>query len=161
MEPENQTNNLNKKHPQHVVHKTLAQSYFTYFLLLILGVLLDLFFPIRVFHNTIMISVGFVLLVFATFLIIWAQHTSRKLDIQNLTKESFCKGPYCYTRTPTNYGLLFLVLGFGFILNAFSVIVFTIVAFVIARLGFLKKQEKILADRYGQAYQEYKKIVKF
>lgn len=153
--------NTKKIHPQHAVHKTLAQSYFMYFLLLILGVFLDLFFPIKIFHNSVMASVGLVLLVLATVLIVWAQNTSRNLNVQNLSKESFCRGPYCYTRTPTNYGLFLLTIGFGFIMNAFFIILFTVISFVIARFGFLKKQEKILADRYGQAYLEYKKIVKF
>lgn len=149
-----------KIHPSHLVHSVLAHSYLVYFLLLFVGVGLDLIFPIRIFHNGIMIFVGFIFLILATFLVIWAQHSSKKFDPKNVSKEAFCRGPYCYTRTPTHWGLFFLVLGFGFIMNAFFIITLTIISFIITKLFFLKKQESILADKYGKHYEEYKKSVK-
>jgi len=149
-------------HPKHKTHNILAHSYSVYFLLLIVGVVLDLLVPILVFNIIIMISVGFILLILATILIIWAQHTSRRLNTSHpVTKETFCKGPYCYTRTPTHWGLFFLILGFGFIMNTFFIIILTILAFIITKLFFLKKQESVLTDRYRKAYLEYKKEVKF
>lgn len=105
--------------------------------------------------------IGFVFLGLSTLLIFWAQSTSRKLDEKDLTKESFCKGPYCYTRTPTHWGLFLLVLSFGVILNAFFVVLFTIVSFILTRFVFIKEQEKLLESKYGTPYLEYKKTVKF
>ncbi|MEK7588776.1 MAG: hypothetical protein AAB438_03075 [Patescibacteria group bacterium] len=157
----NTVDSLKKKQEDSLVHRILAHSYFLYFFVLVLGVVLDLLFPIRIFHTSIMMPVGFVVLVLASILIFWAQHTSRKLDPNTITKESFCKGPYCYTRMPTHYGLFLLMLGFGFIANAFFIIVFTILSFVVTRITFVKEQEKVLENKYGEAYKEYKKIVKF
>ena len=154
---------------QYRVHKILAHSYTMYFILFLVGVFLDIFFSARgefasggeFFASPIMIVFSILLLIIATLLILWAQKTSRNLDIKDLSKETFCKGPYCYTRSPTHWGLFFLILGFGIIANAFFVILFTLISFLIAKFVFLNKQEAVLAEKYGTHYLEYKKMVKF
>ncbi|KKR78979.1 MAG: hypothetical protein UU24_C0020G0005 [Candidatus Nomurabacteria bacterium GW2011_GWA2_40_9] len=152
---------MDKEFKNHTVHKTLAHSYIVYFLILVLGVCLDLLFPIRIFHTSIMAPIGFVFLVFASFIIFWAQKSSRDLlKAEEVTKEHFCRGPYCYSRTPTHWGLFFLALGFGFIMNAFFIILFTIISFIITKITFVQKQEKLLEQKFGAPYTEYKKSVK-
>ena len=108
-----------------------------------------------------MLPVGVFFLVFGTLLIIWAQKTSRNLRIENLSKESFYRGPYKYTRGPTHWGLFMLMLGFGMTMNTFFVILFAFISFIVSKFTFLAKQEKILEGKYGAPYREYKKIVKF
>ena len=151
------------KHHKTKVHHTLAHSYYSYFILFLLGITLDLLYPVRIsIHPVIISSIGILIIVISSFLIFWAQRTSHKLNVKDeITVETFCKGPYCYTRTPTNFGLFFLVLGFAFVINAFFLVIFTIVAFVLAKLFFLKKQEAILEEKYGSPYIEYKKKVRF
>jgi protein-S-isoprenylcysteine O-methyltransferase Ste14 len=78
-----------------------------------------------------------------------------------LTKETFSKGPYRFTSTPTNFGLFFLMLGFGMVANSFFIMTCSCVAFIIARFVFLTQEEKVLAEKYGRPYLEYKKMVKF
>ena len=142
------------------VHRILAHSYSVYFLLFLIGVLLDIVFQFKIFESNILVPTGAALLIFATLLILWAQRTSRDLKISNLSKETFCRGPYCYTRSPTHWGLFLLMLGFGIIANAFFVVLFTIIAFFLTRFTFLKKEEQALAETYGSPYLEYKKSVK-
>ncbi|MEX2052273.1 MAG: hypothetical protein WD991_01080 [Candidatus Paceibacterota bacterium] len=142
------------------VHRVLAKSYSMYFLLFLVGVTLDLIFRFRIFETMILLPLGFILLGAATILILWAQYTSRNLDKGNISKETFCRGPYCYTRSPTHWGLFFLMLGFGILANALFVIVTTLISFVISKSVFLKKQEDMLAHKYGMPYLEYKKAVK-
>lgn len=150
------------KNKHHKVHHFLAYSYFIYLFVLILGVLLDMLFPIKIFHDSIMIFVGFILLILSSFLIVWAQKSSVDLFTkENVNKEHFCRGPYCYTRTPTHYGLFLAVLGFGFIINSFFVILLTVASFLFTKITFVKKQEQELEKKFGEAYREYKKIVKF
>lgn len=143
------------------VHKVLAHSYSIYFLFLLIGICLDLIFNFRIFNNFFAAFLGVLSLVFGTFLIVWAQRTSRNLKKGNLSNETFCGGPYRYTRTPTNFGLFFLVLGFGITVHSPFIIPLDIVAFLLAKFIFLEKEEKILAEKYGAPYLEYKKIVKF
>lgn len=151
-----------KIQPQkHNIHKVLAHSYSTYFILFLVGVVLDLIFKIRIFTNPVVIPMGVVLLILGSILILWAQYTSRNLKKENISKETFCHGPYCYTRGPTNLGLLFLILGFGIIVNAFFVVFLAFISFILGKFVFLDKQEKLLAEKYGDPYLEYKKSVKF
>jgi protein-S-isoprenylcysteine O-methyltransferase Ste14 len=144
------------------VHGILLHSYSVYLILFLIGVYLDIFFKVKVFvNNNYMVSLGTAILILATFLILWAQMTSRNLKKDVINKDTFCQGPYCYTRSPTHWGLFFLILGFGIIANAFFVILSAFVSFVITKLFFLERQENILAEKYGAPYLEYKKVVKF
>jgi len=155
MESENK-NNVEKGS----IHKVLAHSYFVYFLFFLVGVSLDIFFRFNVFNNIGVTIFGFVLLISATFLILWAQRTSRNLKKDIITKETFCHGPYCFTRSPTHWGLFLLMLGFGLVTGAFFVILLSFVSFIFAKFTFLDKEEKLLAAKYGNPYLEYKKTVK-
>ena len=143
------------------VHKILARSYSVYVFFLLIGIILDLTLNFRIFNNSFSTFIGILLLIFGTFLVIWAQKTSRNLKKENLNIETFCRGPYRYSRTPTNFGLFFLVLGFGFIVHSPFIIPFSIFAFCITKFIFLEKEERILAEKYGTPYLEYKKVVKF
>ncbi|MFH1201248.1 MAG: methyltransferase [bacterium] len=147
--------------PRHGVHQILAHSYATHFILFLVGVIFDLIFNFKFFYGSLMAPLGISFLIFGTFLILWAQKTSRNLNKNNISKETFRQGPYRYTRVPTNFGLFFLVLGFGLIINAFFVILSALVSFLLSKFIFLAKQERILALKYGAPYLEYKKIVKF
>jgi len=143
------------------VHRVLAHSYSMYFLLFLIGLSLDSVNKFKIFNNPSMISMGILFLIVGTFLIFWAQKTSRHLRKENISKETFLHGPYRFTRTPTNFGLFFLMVGFGLITNAAFVILFAFISFIIAKLAFLRKEEQILANKYGAPYLEYKKSVKF
>jgi len=142
------------------IHKVLAHSYAVYLILFLVSICLDFVFRIKILSSPVMIEIGFFVLILATLLILWAQKTSHDLrKIQEVKMEHFCRGPYCYTRSPTHWGLFFLMLGFGIIANAFFTIICTIIAFLITRFIFLDKEEKMLEQKYGAPYIEYKKKV--
>lgn len=148
------------------VHRVLAHSYVVYLVLFLIGVCLDFIFRIKILSDDIMVPVGFFFLALSSAVIVWAQKTGH--DLRKITKktteikaEHFCRGPYCYTRIPTQWGLFFLTLGFGIIANALFVILTTIVSFIISKFMFLEKHDRVLIEKYGEAYKEYKKIVKF
>jgi protein-S-isoprenylcysteine O-methyltransferase Ste14 len=151
--------NINKN--RNNVHIVLAYSYSIYLLLFLLGIFFDLVFGFKILNLPLLAPIGMALILLATGLIYWAQRTSRNLKIENLKKESFCKGPYCLTRTPTHWGLFLLILGFGLTINALFIIIFAIVSFVFTKLTYIKKEEKMLENKYGAPYLEYKKSVKF
>ena len=142
------------------VHNVLAHSYVSYFVLLVFGLLIHLFFPIDIYNHPLVGYLGFALLFLATLLILWAQTTSRKLDIKNINTELFFHGPYCYTRMPTHWGLFFLMFGFGLMINSLFVVLFTFIFFIITKLSFIKREEAILVAKYGQAYEKYKASVR-
>ena len=152
---------MNQEELKDKVHIILAHSYTVYFILLLLGLFLDFIFPFRIFKDFSSGFIGFLFIIAGTFFVYWAQKTSRNLNKENLTKRSFAKGPYRFSRNPTHWGLSLLVLGFGIVSNAAFVVICTIVAFLITKFIFLHREEKILEKKYGGPYLEYKKSVKF
>ena len=52
-------------------------------------------------------------------------------------------------------------LGFGIMADTFFVILFALISFVVAKYVFIKRQEELLAEKYGAPYLEYKKMVRF
>lgn len=142
------------------VHWVLTHGYAAHFILFLVGVTLDIVFHLNLFSGNFMRPIGLVMLVLSTILIVWAQVTSRYLPQENITAETFCRGPYCYTRSPTHWGLFFMIVGFGIITNAFFVVVTTILAGILSKSVFLRREEKLLAAKYGAPYLEYKKKVR-
>jgi protein-S-isoprenylcysteine O-methyltransferase Ste14 len=143
------------------VHKILAHSYLFYFVSFLLSLFLDFTFPIIAFRRLPITLIGVTLLILGTILILWAQKSSFKLPKENMSKDTFYRGPYRYTRIPTHFGLFLLMLGFGVMLNALFIIIFSIISLFVTRLIFIKEEEKILTAKYGTPYIEYKKSVIF
>ncbi|MCE9585275.1 hypothetical protein K8Q94_01470 [Candidatus Nomurabacteria bacterium] len=140
-------------------HKVLAHSYLFYFMSFLLGIFLDFIFPIKVFTKDGSLYFGIFLIFISSLLILWAQKTSRNLDVS--ISDNFKKGPYRYMRGPTHLGLTSLFVGFGILINGTFVILFTLIAFLITKRTFLKKQEMLLEKKYGDIYARYKNLVKF
>ena len=143
------------------VHHILAHSYSFFLIFLLLGIFFHILFPVKIFTDTDMAYWGLAFLILATGLIFWAQRTSRHLKVEHLTKDNFMRGPYAFTRSPTHYGLFFLVLGFGLIANSFFIALFAVIAFFVTKFFSIKKQEAALFLKYGAPYLEYTKIVRF
>ncbi|OGI64521.1 hypothetical protein A3H53_00625 [Candidatus Nomurabacteria bacterium RIFCSPLOWO2_02_FULL_40_10] len=158
METGNKENNIS---PQHKVRRALAHSHAIYFILFLTGVVLDIVFRFEIFTNSSFAPIGLGLLVFGTSLILWAEKTPHGSKGQIISKEHFFVGPYRYTRNPTHFGLFLLVMGFGFIANAFFVVLTTLISFCLEKFIFQDKAEKMLVEKYGASYLEYKKTVRF
>lgn len=161
METEEFTKQTNKDLFKNKIHKVLAYSYLVYFISFFVGLLLDFIFPSYFFNKNILVFIGTLFLIFGTLLIFWAQRSSLNLSKDNLTKESFSHGPYFYTRSPTHFGIFLLMLGFGIMSSGFFVVIFSVIAFLITKFIFLKKEEDLLVQKYGTPYLEYKNKVKF
>ncbi len=145
---------------KHEIHRTLAHSYTFYFTFLLLGILMDFIFPIKIFTTSFTLPTGFLFLVLGTVIILWAQLSYVNVDSKEIAKEHFCKGPYCYTRNPTHWGLFLSILGFGLIANGFFIVLFTVLSHLLAKLTFIKKYESVMLHHFGAPYEEYKKSVK-
>jgi protein-S-isoprenylcysteine O-methyltransferase Ste14 len=143
------------------VHEVLAHSYSLYFALFLLGIFLDLVYPIRIFRYFFSVYFGVLSIILGSLLIYWAQKTSRNLKKEEITKDIFNKGPYRFSRSPTHWGLFFLIAGFGIMMNAFFIILLAFIAFLVSKLIFLKEEEVILVKKYGEPYLQYKKSVRF
>jgi len=146
-----------------MINFILSHSYFIFFLAVILGALLDPLIDKEIFSNLLYTHSGFVMLIVGSLLVYWAQKTSLTYK-QRVSKDDtgsfFEFGPYKYMRNPTHLGLFILTLGFSLMINSLFGVILNIIAYIITRVYFLKKEEELLEDKHGQVYADYKKKVK-
>lgn len=145
------------------VHFILSHSYFLFLFAAILGVIIDLFIPIRIFITDQSQYLGLLIMALSSVLVYWAQSSSsnyKNKPKKHNTHSDFERGPYKYTRHPTHLGLFALTVGFGLVINSPFSIILSLVSYIITILLFLKKEEKLLIKKYGQEYQDYKKKIK-
>lgn len=146
-----------------IVHLVLSHSYTVFLLAVVLGVIFDILIPTSYFGNYIFQYVGFVMIVLGSLLIYWAQSTTNCTKKEELEKgepvRDFARGPYKYSRNPTHIGIAIMTFGLGLIINSIFSIIFVIVAFLITKNIFVKKEEALLEKKYGEDYCNYKKKV--
>ena len=144
------------------VHSLLAHSYVFYFFGFIFGISLDIVSPIDAFGKfSAGIYVGVLMIFAGTLLIFWAQKVSLDLKKDVISKKTFSKGPYRFTANPTNWGVFFLMIGFGIMANAIFVVLCTLFCFCLSQTLFLRRQNSILVKKYGEHFLKYKKSIKF
>jgi len=150
--------------PKNLVHIVLGHSYLLFFLGLLVGSFGDLYLPVH-FANGDLKFIGALFIFVGPLLILWAQKTSsktRKLRYEgDSVIDTFARGPYAFTRSPTHYGIGIMVFGYSLIVGSVWLVLSTLLTFVISKIFFLKKEEKILVEKYGEKYDDYKKKVKF
>ena len=132
---------------------------------LFVGIMLDIFFPIRFLPEPLNQTLGVIIVVLATLLIYWAEKHgtsySQKRKAGSVDNVShMTQGPYKYTRNPKYLGLGFLLIGLGFILNDPFFIATSVVSALVVNSYFVKKEEAILEERHGEIYKEYKNKVR-
>ena len=146
-----------------VVHVLLSHNYAVFFLAVVLGVVMDMIIPLDVFNAPIYQYIGLVMIMFGTALIYWAQRitssSKRTISIER-DMNFFFRGPYKYTRNPTNFALTVIILGFGLIINSLFSVIFILITYFISKIIFIRKQDHILNERYGNVFSDYKKKVK-
>ena len=146
------------------VHKILANSYIVFLLAVIVGSILKGFWEpfalpaYAVYIGTLFSFIG-------ALCILWAQRTSRVslpiqgADTSRVASMDFKKGPYRFSRTPTHMGLGLLVLGYGLLEQSAVIVLLGVITFIITKLTFIRKEESVLEQKYGDAYRAYKKDV--
>ena len=149
-----------------IVHQVLAVSYAVYLVAIFLGFVIELFWDVK-FSSPAFVPIGFVCIILGTTLSFWAQYVTGKTSHSRnnqkdiLTHLNFLVGPYSFTRSPTQYGLLFMALGLAFLYSSMVMVAMTVIAFVLGKFVFIPMEEHHLAKKYGQSYEEYKKKVRF
>lgn len=161
MDKDNQNLNKENKAPAGVVHVLLSHSYIIFFFAVVFGIVCDALFPVRVFNGVVYEYIGLFMIIVGSYLVYWAQSsTSTKNFTDKRDINFFLKGPYKYTRNPTNFGLTLTVLGLGLLINSLFVVIFLLIVYVISKLIFIKQQDTILEEKYGEVFREYKRVVK-
>lgn len=159
--PENTT--ITPSKPEGMVHFILSHSYSVFLFAVVLGVIIDIIIPITAFATIGYQYAGLGMIFLGSMLIYWAQSTSgrTKTDLDEKGEvRNFACGPYKYSRNPTHIGLTVMTLGLGFIIQSLFSVILIIIAALITKFIFVKKEEEILEKKYGQSYCDYKKKVR-
>ncbi len=163
MDEYNKNLNIKNSSKSGIVHVLLSRSYAIYFFAVLFGAIFDIVFHFDIFGNYIYQYVGIIMIILGSFFVYWAQSTTSQPKSE-INKERdtnfFLRGPYKYTRNPTNFGVAFMSLGLGFLINSLFSVIFIVIAYLISKLIFIKKQDSILEERYGSVFDDYKKKVK-
>lgn len=143
-----------------MVHRVLSYSYTMFFIAIIIGIILNIIFPVRIFNLPIYKYGGLAMIMVGSWFVYWAQNTSGRIHKYEITEKYFEHGPYKYTRNPTHLGLSAMIIGLGFLLNAVFIVLISVFASLVTKFVFLKREEDLLERKYGNAYKEYKEKVK-
>ncbi len=136
-----------------------------FFSAIVLGLVFQALFNVR-FSNPLFVPIGFILLCLGTLIVLWAQQTSRENPKIRQVKGSlehtdFFRGPYKFVRSPTHIGLALLILGLALVLESVVLVITVGIAFIVSRYVFVYREEEMLVEKYGEAYESYKKKIKF
>lgn len=75
------------------------------------------------------------------------------------TKKLVTNGVFKYSRNPFAIGMLMTLVGFGFYIKSYFMIIFTIIVFIGGYLFIVYVEEPDMEQRFGLQYLEYKKRV--
>ena len=114
-------------------------------------------------HNYVgilFIPVGMFLIIWANYTLLWIGRISFK-DREPMQRPSdlVLVGPYRFTRNPIYLGCLLMMLGLVIVWSSIVTTFFLIVVYLIFRFVFIKREEVILEDEFGEKYRDFKKQV--
>lgn len=142
------------------VHIILSESYLTFIILFIPAMLLDTYFKLDTLVHKNLAIIGWILLFLAPLLIYWAQKTSSAFKKAYeggtpITPSFFMHGPYRVTRRPTHLGITMLFVGFALVVASPFALMSALIAHLVTQMNFIKREECILLEKYGEPYQIY------
>lgn len=129
-----------------------------------IGIISDVFFPIRVLPSFVITILGPVLFFIGSIAVVWTGLAGRKLSKH--IKSGKCvehihlsHGPYMFSRNPLYLALFMLQIGYGFATNSVMIALAGILALTLAEFFLVGKEEAILRERFKDAYDAYTKFV--
>lgn len=137
----------------------LSKSYTLFFFCFVLGLIVDVLLGLRININNIE-NIGLILTVLSTLSIYWAQTVNKTPKYLPNGERNFSYGPYAYSRHPTYLSIFLLMVGAGFLMNSYSILIAAFIAYTISVFTFMAKEEKRHIKKYGDLYLNYMKKVR-
>jgi protein-S-isoprenylcysteine O-methyltransferase Ste14 len=113
-------------------------------------------------------NIGILFIPVGMFLVIWANYALLFIgkiglrDREPMQKPSslVLVGPYRFTRNPIYLGCLLMMFGLVIVWSSIITVFFLIVVYIIFRFVFIKREEGILEEEFGEKYLDFKKQVR-
>ena len=131
---------------------------------LLIGFVIDFFWPIPVLPDIVQYAVGGVLIVLALTIVIPALILFRKggtaVRPDRPTTAIITSGPFRFTRNPFYLALTVLYAGIAIITDSVWVMGLLIPVLLIMNRGVIAREEKYLDGKFGEEYRRYKETVR-
>jgi protein-S-isoprenylcysteine O-methyltransferase Ste14 len=131
-------------------------------------ILVDVFtFPPHVipqpynFVGILFIPVGMLLIIWANYALLHIGKIGLR-DREPMQRPSslVLVGPYRFTRNPIYFGNLLMIFGLVIVWSSIVTAFLLIVVYIIFRFVFIKREEVILEEEFGEEYRDFKKRVR-
>ena len=101
------------------------------------------------------------LIIWANYALLWNGRIGFK-DREPMQRPSslVLVGPYRFTRNPIYFGCLLIMLGLVIVWSSIVTTLLLIVVYVIFRFVFIRREEIILEEEFGEEYREFKKRIR-
>ena len=131
---------------------------------LLIGFVIDFFWPIPVLPDIVQYAVGGVLMVLALTLAVTTFRLFRKAGTavrpDKPTTAIITGGSYRFTRNPLYLALAVLYAGIAIVADSVWVMGLLIPVLLIMTLGVIAREEKYLDGKFGEEYRRYKETVR-
>lgn len=115
--------------------------------------------PFNLF-GILMIPIGMILVIWANYALLHIGKISlRNREPMQRPSNLVMVGPFRYTRNPIYLGCLLMLLGLVIVWSSVVTAFLTILVYIIFRHIFIKKEEIILEEEFGDDYRDFKKRV--
>ena len=127
---------------------------------IIVGWVLDLFFPLKLFQfSRIGVSVGVPVLLIGLGLCVWSVIEAGRMQIA--APDALLRGgPYRLSRNPMYVGWALIHLGIAFLANAVWLVGTLALAFGYIHFVEIPKEERRLEEQFGEVYRHYRRQVR-
>ena len=171
---------MKKKYPRAYIGLVLLQmtifatiiSYILIYLFKIFGIPKQIVVDVFTFPSNMLPEpynyIGILFISVGLFLIIWANYALLfigKIGFKNREpmhrpSSLVLVGPYRFTRNPIYFGNLLMMFGLVIVWSSIITALLLIVVYVIFKFVFIRREEVILEEEFGEEYQEFKKRVR-
>jgi len=131
---------------------------------LVLGIGLEWVWPSGVFPGALRYGIGLPAIAISFVLAGWAilqfGRIGTHLDVRKPAKALATSGPYRFSRNPMYLALTVLYLGIGVTADSVWVLLLCIPTLGVMQLGVIRREERYLERKFGQAYLNYRRAVR-
>ena len=130
----------------------------------ILGVLLNLFFPIPIWRSVWIAVIGGVPLLLGIWLLVSARSVFRRHMTPLMPWEPTIAlvqdGPYRFSRNPIYLAFALMYLGASFIFNSIFLLIVLALVVVLFDRTQIPREERYLQEKFGEEYTNYRERVR-
>lgn len=113
------------------------------------------------FIGLVLVTIGFILIVWANYaLLVTGKLSLRNREPMQKPERLVISGPFRFSRNPLYLGALLAMIGLSIMWSSIVTAFFTILVYIIFRNFFIKKEEIILEEEFGDEYRNFKKRVR-